>query len=137
MWELLKYPGIRQVIFIFAYIGVLAYAFTAAYPVWLYEPVELGGLGFSPSLISYAIGVGGLSQALWLLIVFPSLHARVGTGGVLRVCAYAWPISFTISPLCNLLLRNNLTTVFWIAMPMEVVIGCGVSMAFCKHSGSR
>jgi hypothetical protein len=137
-WELLKYPGIPQVLVAYNYVMLLAFAFTAAYPVFLYEPVRLGGLGFSPSFISYAMGVGGLSQALWLLLVFPPLHKRVGTGGVLKFCAVAWPISFTVDPLCNVLLRYDLKVVFWIVFPLQAILGCGVAMAFSKipHSAS-
>lgn len=132
MWELFKHSGVSQVIFVYNYVMLLAFAFTAAYPVWLYEPVKLGGLGFSPSLISYSMGGGGLSQALWLLLVFPPLHKRVGSGGVLRLCAYAWPISFMVDPLCNVLLRNDLKVIFWIVFPTQVVLGCGVAMAFSR-----
>jgi hypothetical protein len=78
------------------------------------------------------MGVGGLSQALWLLLVFPPLHKRVGTGGVLRLCALAWPISFAIDPLCNVLLRYDLRVVFWIVFPLQAIFGCGVAMAFSK-----
>jgi hypothetical protein len=131
-WELLKYPGIPQVLVAYNYVMLLAFAFTAAYPVFLYEPVRLGGIGFSPSFISYAMGVGGLSQALWLLLVFPPLHKRVGTGGVLRLCALAWPISFAIDPLCNVLLRFDLKVVFWIVFPLQAILGCGVAMGFSK-----
>jgi hypothetical protein len=44
-WELLKHPGIPQVLITYNYVMLLAFAFTAAYPVFLYEPVRLGGIG--------------------------------------------------------------------------------------------
>jgi len=132
MFELLNHQGVRKVLIIYNFIALLAFAFTAAYPVWLYEPVGLGGLGFRPSFIAYAMGAGGASQALWILLVFPPLHKRIGTGGVLRLCAWAWPISFTINPMCNLLLRHDLRIVFWIIFPLQAVFGCGVAMAFSK-----
>ena len=76
------------------------------------------------------MGVGGLSQALWLLFVFPPLQRRINTGGVLKVCAIAWPFFFTAWPLGNWLLRRHLNAVFWTVAPIVTVVGSGVAMAF-------
>jgi hypothetical protein len=131
-WELLKSPGVSQVMLMYNYIAVMAFTFTAVYPVWLYTPVSLGGLGFSPVLIAAGMGAGGGAQSLWLLLVFPPLHKRVGTGGVLRLCAWVWPFFFIIDPMCNVLLRYGLTVPFWIVFWLNTVFGCGVAMAFSK-----
>ncbi|KAF2688503.1 MFS general substrate transporter [Lentithecium fluviatile CBS 122367] len=130
MWELFRHSGIPRVFAIYNYVMFLAFCFTAVYPVWLYTPVDLGGLGFSPTLIAAAMGAGGAAQALWLLLAFPPLHKRVGNGGVLRLCAWAWPVFFVVDPMCNILLRHGLKTHFWILFPLNVVFGCGVAMAF-------
>lgn len=122
---------------IYNYVLFLAYTFTAVYPVWLYTPVELGGLSFSPAFIAGALAAGGGAQALWLLLVFPPLHKRVGTGGVLRLCAWAWPIFFAVNPVDNVLLRYGLKIPFWIVFPLNTVGGCGVAMAFSRTPGSR
>ncbi|KAF2015335.1 MFS general substrate transporter [Aaosphaeria arxii CBS 175.79] len=128
--ELLRHPGIGRVLFIYNYILALAFAFTAANPVFLYTPIDLGGIGFSPSFIGGAIAVNGVSQALWLLFAFPPLHRRTGTIGTLRLCALMWPIFFLINPLANLLLRTHHPLLFWTLSPPVVVIGSGVAMAF-------
>ena len=96
---------------------------------WFTEPA-LGGFGFKPIQISLFLGGIGISQALWLLIAFPILQHRYGTGGVLRGCLYAWPIFFASSPICNMFLRKGWTTAFWVTAPTLQFAGTGVAMAF-------
>jgi hypothetical protein len=131
-WELLNYPGVRQVILINSYTLTLAFAFTAVSSVFQYTPVHLGGLELSPGWIAIALGIAGGSQALWLLLVFPSLHRRVGTGGIYRICASVWPFFFAINPLCNVLLRYNQKVASWIIFYINYALGSGVAMAFSR-----
>jgi MFS family permease len=135
-WEIVKSPGVVTVLFIYGGAMLLALAYTAVLPVLCFTPVELGGFGFSPLRISILMATGGASQAIWLLLVFPPLQHRFGTGGVLRGCAIAWPFMFAIWPLCNELLRHDHTVAFWIVGPINLVLGSGVAMAFSKLSFS-
>lgn len=129
-WQLVKAPGVARVIIIFQYVGLLAYTFTAVNPVFLYTPIPLGGIGFPPELIAAVIGFSGASQAAWLLLVFPALHKRIGTGQILRLAAWTWPIFFAINPCFNLLLRHDQKIAFWTIAPPTLAIGSGVAMAF-------
>jgi MFS family permease len=133
-WEIVKSPGVVTVLFLYGGAMLLALAYTAVLPVLCFTPVELGGFGFSPFRISILMATGGASQAIWLLLVFPPLQHRFGTGGVLRGCAIAWPFMFAIWPLCNELLRHDHTVAFWIVGPINLVLGSGVAMAFSKSS---
>jgi Na+/melibiose symporter-like transporter len=133
-WQLIKAPGIKEVVFICNYIALLAFAYTAANPVYLFTPVNLGGTGFTPSLIALFLAVAGVSQALWLLVVFPPLHRRFGTGTVLKWCALVWPGFFIVSPICNVLLRYDHPIIFWIVAPTCLIVGSGVAMAFSMSS---
>lgn len=99
-------------------------------PVFYFTSVELGGYGFSEFQISIFIGVGGLAQAIWLILIFPRLQQRIGTGGVLRLCASVWPVWFAATPVANYLLRLKLDTAFWTFAPFLLVVGSGVAMAF-------
>lgn len=130
MSQLLKSPGVARVVLIFQYISILAFTFTAVNPVFLYTPVRLGGLGFSPELIAAVIGFSGISQAAWLLLVFPPLHKRIGTGQILRLAAWTWPIFFAINPCFNILLRHGQKTALWVTGPPTLALGSGVAMAF-------
>lgn len=134
IWELLKYPGVMPVLLIYNYVMLLAYTFTAVFPVTQYTPVKLGGFGFSPGYIAASTGLNGISQAIWLLLVFPFLHKRIGTGGLLSLCAVAWPVLFAAFPVSNFLLRHGQTTLFWATVPPMLAFFCGVSMAFSKYS---
>lgn len=131
-WELLKFPGVAKVLLINSYIMTLAFGYTAVVTVFLFTPVDLGGIGFSPALIAAVVGLNGMSQALWLLLAFPPLQHRIGTGGVFRLCAAGWPLFFAIHPLCNLFLRHHLQTLFWILGPVNCVVGSSVAMAFSR-----
>ncbi|EXJ79300.1 hypothetical protein A1O3_08802 [Capronia epimyces CBS 606.96] len=128
--ELLRSPNVPITLYIYAHVMLLAYAYTAIIPVFFFTPISLGGFELGPFQISLFMGIGGLSQALWLLLVFPWLQARIGTSGVMRLCAIAYPFFFAVLPLCNILLRNRLNAIFWAIAPVNLVIGSGVSMSF-------
>lgn len=132
-WSLLKAPGVLPVLYLQSHIMILAFSYTAIVPVFWYEPVRLGGFGFSSLYISLFMGLTGAAQAIWLLLVFPPLQHRIGTGGVLRICAYAYPFFFLICPLLNLLLRegsHGARVTFFVLTPSLLSLGCGVSMSF-------
>ena len=132
-WQIIRYPGVVPVLLIYNYVMLLAYTFTATNPVFQYTPVRLGGLGFSPELIAAFTGVSGASQAAWLLLVFPFLHKRVGTGRLLWWCACAYPLFFVVNPLYNIVLWHGKKVLFWATAPPVLVLGSGVAMSFSKY----
>ncbi|RAH49754.1 MFS transporter [Aspergillus brunneoviolaceus CBS 621.78] len=132
-WDLLNAPGVGMVIYTYGHIMVLAFAYTAIVPVFWFTPPALGGYGFTPRQISLLMGLNGAAQAVWLLLVFPPLQKRLGSNGVIRRCAYAYPFFFLACPAGNVLLRAGTeaaVTVFWVFVPVTLVLGCGVSMSF-------
>ncbi|KAF2710672.1 MFS general substrate transporter [Pleomassaria siparia CBS 279.74] len=129
-WQLMKAPGVKEVITVNNYVFFLAFSYTAVNPVFLYTAVNIGGAGFAPGHIALFLGIAGISQAFWLLVCFPPLHRRFGTGFVLRICAAAWPFFFLVLPVGNLLLRYDLRIFFWILSLTVLVVGSGVAMAF-------
>ena len=157
--ELIRSPGVSVVLLTYGHIMLLAFAYTAgrfehsvlypfnhgvksvAYfnsvlvcPVFYFTAVSLGGYGFSPLQISLFMALAGLSQAVWILLAFPPLQRRFGTGDVLRGCAVGWPILFFVAALGNFFLRQNWKLAFWIVGPISIAIGSGISMAFSKPS---
>jgi len=99
-WELVKYPGVMRVLVVYNYVMLMAFTFTAVFPVAQYTPISMGGLGFTTELIAACTALNGASQAAWLLIAFPLLHKRIGTGRVLWLCASAWPVLFVVGCPC-------------------------------------
>ncbi|KAJ5316642.1 hypothetical protein PENANT_c019G07174 [Penicillium antarcticum] len=131
--ELLKSPGVGIVIYIYGHIMVLAFAYTAVIPVFWFTPARLGGYGFTSLQISLMMGLSGAAQAAWLLLVFPPLQRKIGTNGVIRLCATAYPFFFLCIPFGNVLLKIGTEAsvkTFWVFVPVIMVIGCGVSMSF-------
>ena len=131
--QILQSHGVKRVLGLYGYIMLLAFAYTAVAPVFWFTPIPISGFGFSELQISLFMALAGASQAVWLLLIFPPLQHRFGTGGVLRGCANAYPIFFVVPPLLNLLLREGSEGVqiaFWIISPIILALGSGVSMAF-------
>ncbi|PSR87002.1 major facilitator superfamily transporter [Coniella lustricola] len=140
--QLLASPGVATVLYVYSHIMLLAFAYTAICPVFMFTPVHLGGFGLLPYQISILMAINGAAQAFWLLILFPPLQHRYGTNAVLRGCAAAYPFFFAMVPLGNLVLRsgpgsgtgngtgNGTTLAFWILIPPVLALGSGVSMSF-------
>jgi MFS family permease len=128
--EILRAPGVLMVLYLFSHVNLLGLAYTAVMPVFWFTAPVWGGFGFSPFLISVFLAIAGASQAVWLLLIFPPLQHRFGTGGVLRGCATAWPVFFIISPVCSLLRRYGYERAFWTLGPVSLAVGSGVSMGF-------
>ena len=77
VWTLLREPGVGIVLLVSGHIMTLAFAYTAALPISLFTPIDLGSFGLPPVRISIILAMHGLSQAIWLLFVFPPLQRRV------------------------------------------------------------
>lgn len=129
-WELLVSPGVLMVLYILGHTMTLAIAYTAVVPVFMYTSVEKGGFGFSDQYIAIFLAISGGSQALWMLLAFPYLQGKFGTGTVMRWCAAGWPIFMVAFPVFNEFLRNGWNLAFWILAPIELVLGSGVAMGF-------
>ncbi|KAK1980536.1 major facilitator superfamily transporter [Colletotrichum cereale] len=133
--KLVKSKGVGSVLVVYAYLMLLAISYTAIVPVFWYTPVKLGGYGFTPLQIAIMMAVNGVAQALWLVVIFPPLQRRIGTNGVMRFCAYAYPWFYLTCPLGNFILKAGVnnhgwTTFFWVFAPISLTLGSGVSMSF-------
>lgn len=131
-WEVIKAPGVAKVLLLYNYVALLALAYTAVLPVYWFTSVPLGGYNLSPIQISLLLGLAGLSQAAWTILIFTGAQKRWGTGGVLRFSSYIWPIAYAVVPIGNVLLKHGLDAAFWTVIPLNMVMGSGVSMAFSK-----
>ncbi|KAF2456552.1 major facilitator superfamily domain-containing protein [Lineolata rhizophorae] len=129
-WEILKSPGVAIVLTIYVLNASLGIAYTCVVTVYWFTPPSIGGLGCSPLLISIFIAICGASQSLWLLLAFPPLQRRFGTGGVLRGCSYIYPLFMLLYPVSSILLRAGHKTLFWAFTPPVLVAGSGMAMTF-------
>ncbi|KAL8366962.1 hypothetical protein RB595_009145 [Gaeumannomyces hyphopodioides] len=130
IWQLLHEPGVQPVLLNFAWLCFVATGYTVIIPLWWFTPISLGGFSFTPLQISVMTAFTGIVQAVWLIIVFPPLQRRRGTNGVMRLCAAAYPLFFTVAPVANALLRLGLEPAFWAFFPPSLALSSGVAMAF-------
>jgi hypothetical protein len=128
--ELAKQPGVPMTLFIWGLVSLQGLANTAVLPVFWFTSVSLGGFGFSPVEISLLLGLAGISQAIWLLFIFPPSQLRFGTGSVLRYCAYIFSLATIVNPLLQFALRQGATTAFWVVLPIYTVLVSSASMSF-------
>jgi MFS family permease len=133
-WEVLRYPGVGTVLYIFAHMMLLAFSYTAVQPVFMFTSVKLGGFGFSDQKIALILMLVGISQASWTLLAFPRLQKNFGTGAVLRGCANLWPLFMAAYPFLQEFRRLEWNLAFWIVLPIGTAIGSGVAMAFSKFT---
>ncbi|KAJ9143611.1 MFS general substrate transporter [Coniochaeta hoffmannii] len=127
---LLKSRGVGLALTCYGLVFLLAFAYTSIVAVFWYTPIPLGGYGLTSLRISLLMGLNGVAQGIWILLVFPPLQHRIGTTGVLKICAVAYPLFFLTCPLMNAILRNGNDTLFWVLAPPLLAVGCGVSMSF-------
>ena len=109
-------------------------AFTAMAPLSWFTPIEQGGFSFPERYIAAGLALCGACQSLFMLVVFPPLHRRFGTGAILRTCALLWPFLFAFFPIFNQFRRNGWETAFWVITPILQGLGSGLAMAFSEFS---
>jgi len=130
IWQLVKQPGVSFTLFLWCFVSLQGLANTAVLPVFWFTSVPKGGYGFIPLQISLILGISGISQAIWLLFVFPPMQKRYGTGGVLRYSGWIFPLGCISSPLLQFMLRQGITKPFWFILPITTMIGASAAMAF-------
>ncbi|KAF1812117.1 MFS general substrate transporter [Eremomyces bilateralis CBS 781.70] len=128
--QILRFPGVTPVLSVYSLVSLCALAYTAICPVFWFTPPHLGGFGFRPVQISMLLAVSGVSQALWILIVFPPLNRRLGTIGVLKLASSWAPFLYLGFPGASVLRRMGYETAFWIVVFIVMIIGSGFSMTF-------
>lgn len=129
-WEVVKAPGVGVVLIIYGQVALHGLAFTAMAPLSWFTSIENGGFDFPEQYIAAALAIGGLCQSLFMLLAFPPLHLRFGTGSILRACALLWPFLFLSFPIFNQFRRHHWETQFWVSAPVVWGFLTGVSMAF-------
>ncbi|KAF1991382.1 MFS transporter [Aulographum hederae CBS 113979] len=128
--EILRSPGVPQVLLVFGWVALNALGYTAVVPIFWFEPPTLGGFGLSPVWISIFLAISGASQAIWILFVFPPLQTRYGSKKVMFYCACLFPVTYALAPVFNTFLRRGWVAAFWATAPAAQALGSCVSMAF-------
>lgn len=110
---------------------MLGFAFTAVVPLFWFTPIKLGGLGWSPQVISAFFALVGASQSGWLLFIFPPLQRRYGTTSVWRRSAHCWPPIFSLFIVASLLRRSGAPdALFYPFVVFVTILGGLLAMPF-------
>ncbi|EHA28242.1 hypothetical protein ASPNIDRAFT_188912 [Aspergillus niger ATCC 1015] len=126
--KILRSQGVLPVLYIHGHSMMLAFAYTAVSPVFYFTSPRLGGYGFSPFYISLFLGGSGIAQTIWLVLVYPPLHKRLGTGNILRGLCFVWIIFLAATVGASVLHRHCEMVAFWILAPLALVLGSSVAM---------
>lgn len=130
--KLIKAPGVIGVLCTLSHVKLLGSSMMAVSTTALYTPVRLGGMGYCSRQIATLIAAQGACETIWLLLVFPFLHRRVGTKGILYLCATMFPLVFADYGALNELLRSGSEVArawYLVGLGGLVVFGSGVLMA--------
>ncbi|PWZ01190.1 MFS general substrate transporter [Testicularia cyperi] len=105
--DLLKIPQIQSVLLSYAFLSLIAVALDAVLVLYLYEPVSLGGLGFSSDATGVVLSITGLGGAFVQVLLFPPLQRRLGTLRLYNLSMWGFVVSILLLPIANLIARTG------------------------------
>ncbi|KAF8201615.1 major facilitator superfamily domain-containing protein [Pholiota molesta] len=100
---LLRHPVLRRLALSGALLCFTATAFDALFVLFCYTPVQLGGLSFTSHQIATSLALAGTSSIILQATVLPPLLRRVSHARLYTFCMLAWPITYAVVPLLNLI----------------------------------
>ncbi|CDW99043.1 hypothetical protein [Sporisorium scitamineum] len=89
----------------YAFLALIAVSLDSVFVLYLYEPVPLGGVGFTSNSTGILLSINGLGGALVQLFVFPPLQKRLGTLRTYQLSMVAFPLSVILLPVANAVAR--------------------------------
>ncbi|CBQ68726.1 conserved hypothetical protein [Sporisorium reilianum SRZ2] len=99
--DLLSIPQIQKVMISYAFLALIAVSLDSVFVLYLYEPVSLGGVGFTSDSTGILLSINGLGGALVQLFLFPPLQKRLGTLRLYQLSFVAFPLSVILLPVAN------------------------------------
>lgn len=146
VWELLSIPQIQTVMISYAFLALISVALDAVLVLYLYEPISLGGVGFTSDSTGILLSINGLGGALVQLFMFPPLQKRFGTLKTYQLSMFAFPLSVILLPVANLIARAGLNaspsdptterwyvTMVWLYLLVSTAIRVVGGMAFASN----
>lgn len=118
----------------YAFLSLVDITFRAVYPVFLFTPIHLGGLGLPTSTIGSILSVYGLFNGVFQVFCFARIHEYLGskTTFILGI-ASALP-AFACFPLMSYLARaQGMTHLVWAIAVFQILISIGLSFSYGKQ----
>lgn len=125
----MKIPAIRSLSISGFFLSFLSSSYEVVFTLFAFTPVDLGGLGFEPTRIGYALTFAGILGAIISVMVMPWILLRWRPSRVYQVAMSFWPVSFAILPALNYIARANLTTSEEIRQRNIGIIWMGIALS--------
>ncbi|KAF9532627.1 major facilitator superfamily transporter [Crepidotus variabilis] len=126
-------------------LAFLNISMNALLPLFMYMPIELGGLGLSPQTIGYVIGGYGAGTGLYQFFFFSALVRRFGTRRMFVMCVSTFIPAFLIFPFISLFAKTwglgfpvwiGLSSVLLLMFMMDTAYGC-IFMSITESAPNR
>jgi len=128
--QLLTFPVVISVSNYTA-LAFLHIALLATLPLFFAMPMEVGGLGFAPSLIGYIFGSCGVLIGLFQVFFFSKIVRWLGERSVFNIGMRAFLVVFTALPIMSAYAQHfGVTIVVWILIGVVLVMMAFVDMAY-------
>ena len=128
--QLLTFPVVLSVSNYTA-LAFLNMALVAIMPLFFTMPIELGGLGFTPSLIGYILGSCGVLIGSFQLFCFSRFVRYFGERFVFNIGMRSYLVVFMTFPVMSAYAqRFGVTVVVWILIGLVLVMLAFIDMAY-------
>ena len=135
--ELLSIAQIQRVMISYAFLALISVALDSVFVLYLYEPVDLGGVSFSSSSTGLLLSINGLGGALVQLLLFPPLQKRLGTLRLYTWSMFAFPLSVVLLPVANAIARagqgERYTEAVWACLLISTAIRVVGGLAYASN----
>ncbi|KAF8235749.1 member of major facilitator superfamily multidrug-resistance, DHA1 sub-family [Tricholoma matsutake] len=115
----------------YASLSLVDIAFRAIQPLFFSTPIELGGLGMSPSTIGQILSVYGILNGIFQVLFFARIHEYWGSKKVFTVgIASAFP-ALAAFPLMSYVAKSQgLSATVWAIIAFQTVISIGLNLSY-------
>jgi MFS family permease len=105
--HLFQFPAVRAVIIAYIFLALVAVSVEAVLVLWLYTPVDGGGIEFSVQEIGSILAVGGIISTFLNIVVFPPLQRRIGTLPIYRFAMAMFPFLIILFPTIHFIATSS------------------------------
>jgi hypothetical protein len=123
-------PHINAIMVSFGLLSLMGTSVNAIVPLFCFTPIEIGGLGFSPTLIGRAMSARAVFTIIVQLLAFPTLQRRIGTIKMYKWLMLFWIPAFGGLPLTNAFARLQWNVAVWLCLGVSLMCGSIANMAF-------
>ncbi|CAD6888781.1 unnamed protein product [Tilletia controversa] len=104
-WSILRIPHVRNVLFSFGILSFLSVGIEAVLVLFLYEPLHLGGLNFTPAQTGVYLGFWAIFAMVVQMLSTAYLVRRLGTNRLYSYCLLCFPVMALLLPLASAVAR--------------------------------